>query len=486
MIPRLDETQELPQTVRVSGYRRADHGVGIVHIGLGAFHKAHQAAYTDDALAEFGGDWRIAGISLRSDAPSRELQPQDGLYTLIERDVSGSRARVIGSVATAFCLQTDRHAVEEALLAPGTRIVSMTVTEKGYGLDRSTGGIDPEHPAIQSDLSQPDAPQGLAGLLVWALGQRRTLGLPPFTCLSCDNLPENGAVLRGLLVDFARHAAPDLVDHIAQDVAFPGTMVDRITPARTQDTLDLARRMIGFQDDAAIETEGFHQWVIEEHFPTGRPRWEAGGAIFTDDVRPYETMKLRMLNGTHSMLAYAGFAAGHRYVRDVMADPDLARLVSRHLSAAAATLLPLPGVDFANYAKQLEERFRNPHLAHETFQITMDGSEKLPQRVFAAVSEARAMGCDTRPFAFATAAWLRHISRSTHDCAPYDLRDPRADALTDMAHGKDAHEVVTAIRAASFMPQAVTWDDAFWNEVTDILHAMLTRPMTEVIAQETT
>lgn len=484
MTERLMTTDGLPKTVRLPGYRREEHGAGIVHIGLGAFHKAHQAAYTDDALAESGGDWRIVGVSLRRDAPSAELCPQNGLYTLIERDASGSRARVIGALAAAHCHKTDPAAVEAALVSAGTRIVSITVTEKGYGLDRATGGVDPAHPAIAQDLAQPSDPQGLAGLLVRALGQRRALGREPFTVLCCDNLPENGRVLRGLLVDFARRAAPDLADHIASDVAFPATMVDRITPAATQDTRDLALHLTGHRDDAAIETEGFHQWVIEDTFPTGRPNWEAGGAIFASDLRPYETMKLRMLNGTHSMLAYVGFAAGHHYVRDVMADPHLARLVARHLSAAAATLPPLPGVDFSTYADQLAERFRNPHLAHATFQIAMDGSEKMPQRVFSAIADAPAKGGDIRAFAFATAAWLRHLSLSTHDCPPYDLRDPRAEDLAAMAQGRHAPDIVAAVRAASFVPRIVAQDDAFWGTVAAILHDMLTRPMAQVIAQE--
>lgn len=474
----------MPDSVRIPVYRREDHGVGIVHIGLGAFHKAHQAVYTDDALSKTGGDWRIVGVSLRSDAPSDELRPQNGLYTLIERDAAGSRARVIGAIAAAHCLKTDRKAVEAALLSAETRIVSITVTEKGYGLDRATGGVDPAHPAIAHDLKLPSDAQGLAGLLVWALGQRRALGRAPFTVLCCDNLPENGVVLRGLLVDFARRAAPDLADHIVHGVAFPSTMVDRITPAATQDTRDLAEQMTGYRDEAAIETEGFHQWVIEDHFPTGRPNWEAGGAIFASDVRPYENMKLRMLNGAHSMLAYVGFAAGHHYVRDVMADPDLSRLVTRHLSAAAATLAPLPGVDFAAYADQLTERFRNPHLAHATYQIAMDGSEKMPQRIFSAIPDARASGGDTRAFAFATAAWLRHLSQSTHDCAPYELRDPRADELRTMTQDRDAPEIVRAVRAASFVPRDVSQDAAFWDAVQSILHEMLTRPMSEVISVE--
>ena len=481
---RMTSTEGMPDTVRLPDYHREDHGVGIVHIGLGAFHKAHQAVYTDDALSVKGGDWRIVGVSLRSDAPSKELRPQNGLYTLIERDASGSRARVIGAIAAALCLKTDRAAVAAALVSAETRIVSITVTEKGYGLDRSTGGVDLAHPAIAHDLKLPSEAQGVAGLLVWALGQRRILGREPFTVLCCDNLPENGVVLRGLLVDFARRVAPDLVDHIAHGVAFPSTMVDRITPAATQDTLDLAEQMTGYRDEAAIETEVFHQWVIEDHFPTGRPKWEAGDAIFASDVRPYENMKLRMLNGAHSMLAYVGFAAGHHYVRDVMTDPDLSRLVARHLAAAADTLTPLSGVDFAAYADQLAERFRNPHLAHATFQIAMDGSEKMPQRVFSAIPDARAKGGDIRAFAFATAAWLRHLSLSTHDCAPYELRDPRADELRAKTQARGAPDLVQAVRAASFVPRDVSHDTAFWNAVQSILHEMLTRPMSEVILME--
>lgn len=254
MTDRLTTTAELPDSVQRPGYARDAHRAGIVHIGLGAFHKAHQAVYTDDALAASGGDWRIIGVSLRSAELAAELAPQNGLYTVIARDAAGSRARVIGAIAGAYCLRTERQAVLDALCAPQTRIVSITVTEKGYGIDRATGGIDTTHPAIAADLATPKTPQGLAGLLVWALGQRKAAGVPPFTVLSCDNLPDNGPLTRGLLVDFARHAAPELVDHILTDVAFPATMVDRITPTRSPETLALAQQMTGHEDAAAIET----------------------------------------------------------------------------------------------------------------------------------------------------------------------------------------------------------------------------------------
>lgn len=474
MSERVTSVDGLLDTALRPAYDRDAHGPGIVHIGLGAFHKAHQAVYTDDALAASGGDWRITGVSLRSTTPAEELAPQDGLYTVIERSAEGTKARVIGAMAAAYGLTTDRQAVLKALVAPATRIVSITVTEKGYGIDRATGGIDRAHPAIAADLADPDNPQGLAGLLVWALGQRRAAGVPPFTVLSCDNLPENGPLMRGLLVDFARNAAPDMVDFIAGEVAFPATMVDRITPARGAGTLTLAEDLIGHRDEAAIECEAFRQWVVEDHFPTGRPNWEAGGAIFVDDVKPYEDMKLRMLNGSHSMLAYSGFLAGHEYVRDVMADPALSTLVRRHLVAAAATIDPLPGVDFTEYARELEDRFRNPHLGHQTYQIAMDGTAKMPQRIFAPAVDALERELPLEPFAFATAAWMRYTLGRTDAGETFALRDPREAELTAPNGAEPARDIVTRLLGLPGFCPAPLRDSAPWRQaVTDLLDLML-------------
>ncbi|WP_343117267.1 mannitol dehydrogenase family protein [Ostreiculturibacter nitratireducens] len=485
MSARLTSPDGLPKGVR-PGYRPEDHAPGIVHLGLGAFHKAHQAVYTDDALAAEGGDWRIIGVSLRSTAPSEELTPQNGLYTIIERGAGGSSARVIGSIARALALKNDRQAVLDALLDPGIRIVSLTVTEKGYGIDRATGGIDRTHPAIAADLAAPDEPRGVAGLLVWALGQRRAAGVPPFTVLCCDNLPENGKMLRGLLVDFARHAAPDLADHIANEVAFPSTMVDRITPARGSGTLELAERMIGLRDEAAVETEGFRQWVIEDHFPTGRPAWEAGGAIFVSEVRPYEDMKLRMLNGSHSMLAYSGFLAGHRYVRDVMQDASLVTLIERHLAAAAGTLSPLSGVDFGDYAKSLLERFTNPHLAHETYQIAMDGTEKLPQRILAPAKDAAESGQPLAPFAFAVAAWMRYVLGRTDGGETYALRDPREAELAEhVACLRTAKDVARSLLSLpGLFPDPLRRNADWTDAVTSRLATMMAQGMRQAIDRE--
>jgi fructuronate reductase len=480
---RLQTLDQVPEVLRPR-YNPTAHGVGIVHLGLGAFHKAHQAAMTDTAIAADGGNWRILGVSLRNLRAAEELAPQNGLYTLIEKGGEGAQARVIGAIAGAICSAEDPEPALQAMAAAATQIVTLTVTEKAYGLDRARKGCDPSHPSVAADLATPDRPQGVLGMLSAALARRRAEGTAPFTVLCCDNLSENGHLLRGAVIDFARRHDADLAEWIAEHVAFPSSMVDRITPAATDATRQEAAAWIGAEDHAAIETEHFVQWVIEDNFPTGRPSWEKAGAIFAPDVAPFEAMKLRMLNGSHSMLAYAGFHAGHRYVRDVMQDTALARLVQRHLEGAAATLPPITGIDLQGYAKALLQRFANPSIAHETFQIAMDGSEKLPQRIFAAVLDARLAQSEVRPFAFATAAWLRHVSGATHDCPAYTLRDPRAAELQAMVEEKSAAQIVDVISQHGIVPMGLRKDSPFWRATTELLEEMLREPMREVIARE--
>ncbi|WP_281827501.1 mannitol dehydrogenase family protein [Jannaschia rubra] len=461
MSPRLTRLSDVTGPAALPAYDPAAHGVGIVHLGLGAFHRAHQAAMTDDALSRDGGDWRIASVSLRSRDVAAAMAAQNGLYTLIERDEAGMRGRVVAAIARTIA--ADPAATLDALCDPGVRVVTLTVTEKGYGIDRATGGPDPENAAVRADLETPDAPAGVLGLLVAALRRRREAGAAPFTVLCCDNLPHNGAFLRGGVTGFARRLDPDLADWIARTVAFPSSMVDRITPAATGATRRDAEALTGCTDEAAVETEPFVQWVIEDRFPRGRPAWEAGGALFVADVDPYERMKLRMLNGAHSMMAYAGFLSGHEFVRDVMADAVLAARVRDHLGAAAATLAPLDGMDFADYAAQLQDRFRNPAIAHRTAQIAMDGSEKMPQRIWSPACDALDAGQDIDAFAFATAAWMRYCRGVDETGKAHDLNDPRAQALSAAAAGEDAEAVSDAFhRLPNLIPPALR-DDRAWR-----------------------
>ena len=483
--PRLKTLADIRGAARLPGYRPVEHAVGIVHIGIGAFHRAHQAAYTDSALAAAGGNWRIRGVSLRSRETADALNPQNGLYTLIERSAAGTTGRVIGAIADVIA--ADPAATLAALADPAIRIVTLTVTEKGYGMDRASRAPDWTHPAVAADLATPDKPSGVLGLLVAALKARRAAGVAPFTVLCCDNLPENGALLRDTVIAFARRGDPALADWIAAEVAFPSSMVDRITPAATPQTFAEAERLTGCADLAAVETEAFHQWVIEDHFPGGRPAWEEAGAIFVSDVTPYERMKLTMLNGSHSMLAYAGFLCGRRHVRDVMADDALAGLVRRHLQAAAAVLPPLAGIDIHAYGEALARRFANPAIAHETYQIAMDGTEKLPQRLLAPAMRALETGAALRPFAFAVAAWMRYCLGRTDDGTAYALRDPRegeietvlsgvprkAEPLSDVLHGLPG----------LFPPQLLASAD--WRrQVVEALDAMMTRGMAEAVRSE--
>ncbi|MEL6688889.1 MAG: mannitol dehydrogenase family protein [Pseudomonadota bacterium] len=349
----------------------------IVHLGPGAFFKAHLAAYTQEA-----GGWQITGLALRSSKARDEF---NGAYTLLERSEAGTTKRRIDVLREVIHVPSAPEEAMAALTNPATKIVSLTVTEKAY------------------------VPGPMTRLLCDALLARRAAGTPPFTCLSCDNLPGNGRVLRQLLID----AAGEDGDWMAEAVSFPSTMVDRITPARSAAT-------VAEGGENAEECEAFRQWVIEDDFPEGHPNWPAE---FVADVTPYEEMKLRMLNGAHSMLAYAGQVAGLETVRDVMDDPALAPRVAAHMAAAAATLEPLPGTDFQAYAQALVARFRNPHLAHKTAQIAMDGSQKMPQRIFAPAATALQKGQDLAPFAYATAAWITYVRQTP------DIADPRAAEL---------------------------------------------------------
>lgn len=450
---RLTAVEKIEGQALLPQYRPEEHGVGIAHIGVGAFHRAHQAVMTDDALAQHGGDWRIVGVSLRSTDLATKLNLQNGLYTLLERGQAATTARVIAAID--HVIAADSEAALAMLGRPEIRVVTLTVTEAGYGIDRDNRLPDINNPVVSADLAQPAKATGVLGLLVAALDQRRRSGVAPFTVLSCDNLPENGALVRDGVTGFARNAYDDeLAEWIQANVSFPGSMVDRITPASTDDTCQEASGLTGCDDLAAIETEPFSQWIIEDNFPSGRPMWEAGGAIFVNDVTPYERMKLMMLNGSHSMLAYSGFLTNKSYVKEVMQDEHLEVLVQRHFNAAAALLGPLPGVDYRKYAKALSERFSNPAIAHQTFQIASDGTQKLPQRIFQPAIEAQDAGLGVRPFAFTAAMWMRFCLQRRDDGTSYALNDPRASEVAQAVNGI-AREGVLLSDAFHILPDLI-------------------------------
>jgi fructuronate reductase len=484
---RLSASANLAAGVAAPAYDRGARGTGIVHLGVGAFHKAHQAVTTDDALSASGGDWMITGVSLRSSDVADAMNPQDGLYTLLVRGGDGVSARVIGSIAKVLVAPREPHMVLEAMAAPETRIVSLTITEKGYGVDPKTGGLDRHHASIAPDLADPANPMGAIGYIVEALRMRQTRGLPGFTVLCCDNLPSNGHIVQRLVTDFAKLARPELQAYIEANVTFPSTMVDRITPASTERTFADAARLIGHDDRAAVETEPFTQWVIEDDFVAGRPDWAAGGAIFAVDVAPFEKMKLRMLNGAHSMLAYSGYIAGRAYVRDVMDDAAHATLVRRHMAAAAATLEPIDGISFATYADDLAARFQNPEIEHKTWQIAMDGTQKLPQRLVEPAMTALRTGQSLDAYAFAVAAWMRYCLGMTETGERYALRDPREaeiEALLAEAGGEAGSIVDRLLALPGLFPDQLSNAPTWRGAVTARLETMLARSMREAIEAE--
>ncbi|ARJ70962.1 mannitol dehydrogenase family protein [Paracoccus contaminans] len=458
---RLTDAAPLPPAVNPPGHDRAALTPGIVHLGFGAFHRAHQAVATQAALRQDFGPWGIVAVNLRSAQPIRDLAAQDGLYSVTMRGADGDSTEVIGATVGWLCAAEDAGAVLARMADPATRIVTLTVTEKAYGLDPATGGLDIAHPSIAADLANPAHPQGAVGLLVEALARRRAAGIAPFTVLSCDNLPSNGRVLSRLVCDFAARRDPALADWIAAKVAFPSSMVDRIVPAATDETRARAAAALGADDALAVETEPFLQWVIEDHFPMGRPAWEAAGAIFVADVAPHEKMKLRMLNGAHTLAAHLGILNGLDHVRDVMAVPALAAQVGAHMQAAAATLDPVPGIDLAAYRADLLTRFANPAIAHRCVQIAMDTSQKLPQRILSPAADALAAGSDGGAFALATGAWMAALAhRGQAD-------DPRsAELLAAAAAMPDDAPSAPFFAIAGLFPDALA-HDAAWRARVD-------------------
>lgn len=463
---------------------------GILHIGIGAFHRAHQAVYTEKAMAAKGGNWHIIGVSLRSTDIVDVMNQQDCTYTVLERHPEGPCAHRITSISHVIAAARDVKPVLAALSDSAIRIVTITVTEKAYGIDRHSGKIQYDHPAIQHDLEHPDKPSGLVGILVAGLKSRMNAAMQPFTVVSCDNLPANGRLLRSGVVDFANQIDPQLADWISEKVSFPSTMVDRITPASTSSTFADVKALTGQDDRAAIETEPFSQWVIEDNFPDGRPAWEDAGAIVVNDVEPYEGMKLRMLNGSHSLIAYLGLLGGYRYVRDVMANDNFARLVARHMDNAAATMPPLDGIDFSDYGAELIERFRNPEIAHEARQIAMDGTEKLPQRIFAPACDLHDDSGHIGTYALCFAAWLacmhKQVAVNNTDNTHQLPDDPRAVEIAERINAdQDAAALYDQLASLSGWMPPQLYDNRVWRSaVIERLSMLMSQGADATITQE--
>jgi fructuronate reductase len=437
-----------PAGLAVPAYDRTRVTPGIVHLGIGAFHRAHMAVYLDELLAGHP-DWGVVGASLRRPDTKDALAPQDFLYTLAVRDASGTSCRVIGSILDVMDANTQLADLIALMGDPTIRIVSLTVTEKGYCHDPATGELDPSHPDIVHDLENPAAPVSAPGIIVAALEKRRQAGVAPFAVMSCDNLPSNGKTCGRIVTRFAELRAPDLGAWVRNSVAFPSTMVDRIVPATTDAEREWVREITGIEDAWPIITEPFTQWVIEDHFPAGRPPFERVAAQLVEDVEPFERMKLRMLNGSHSTLAYLGYLAGHQYVAEAIGDPPFRNLIHSLMTDEVMLTLPMPRAELERYRDDLLARFANPALKHRTWQIAMDGSQKLPQRLLGTIRDRLAAGQGITRLALGVAGWMRYVTGIDEEGRAIDVKDPLAPRLSAIADasGRDAERLATGLLA---------------------------------------
>ena len=409
----------------------------IVHLGFGAFHRAHQGVYADILAADHGSDWGYYEVNLiGGEQQIFDLKQQDNLYTVAEMSADAWTARVVGVVKNALHAQVDGlESVLAAMCEPQVAIVSLTITEKGYCHSPATGQLMFDNPMIAADLQNPKQPKTAPGVVVEALARRKAAGLAAFTVMSCDNMPENGHVMRDVVTSYAQAVDVKLAQWIEDNVTFPSTMVDRIVPAVTEDTLAKIEQLTGVGDPAGVACEPFRQWVIEDNFVAGRPEWEKAGAELVSDVLPYEEMKLRMLNGSHSFLAYLGYLAGYQHINDCMADEHYRAAAHALMLKEQAPTLKVKGVDLGRYADLLIARYSNPALRHRTWQIAMDGSQKLPQRMLDSVHWHLV---HQKPFpllALGVAGWMRYVGGVDEQGNAIEVSDPQLAVIQAAVNG---------------------------------------------------
>ena len=467
---RLDEAAltDLPDDVVRPGYDRTATRTGVVHLGIGAFHRAHQAVVFDDALKSGDLRWGVLGASLRSPGVRDQLNPQDGLYTLVVRDGEREDLRVIGACRSVMVGPEDPAALVAAMADADVHIVTLTVTEKGYRLDPASGELLVEDPDVAADIADIERPRTAPGFIVAALRARRAAGLGPFTVISCDNLPHNGRRIRAGVLAMARAVDSSLAEWIAAEGAFPQTMIDRIVPATTAEDVVRLTARLGVEDQGMVKAEPFTQWVIEDRFAGERPDFAALGVQLTDAVEPWEDAKLRLLNGAHSAVAYLGALSGHEHVHEAVAVPAFRAYVEALWDEAQTTLNPPPGLDVAAYRAELMARFSNSALMHRTRQIAMDGSQKLPQRLLAGVAERLAADQGIEAMALGVAAWMRWQEGVTEQGETVVVDDPLASRTAELIEASETDEaqVRALLGLSAVFPTSLAEEPRFVEAVT--------------------
>ncbi|MCL6270428.1 mannitol dehydrogenase family protein [Sansalvadorimonas sp. 2012CJ34-2] len=446
---------------------------GIVHLGLGAFHRAHQALTTDECMTRSGQrEWGIVAANLRSGKQLvQNLQSQNNLFTVMEMNPDGShRCRLVSAITDTIFAAEDRQPLIKIMASEQIRIVSLTVTEKGYFLNPATGNLLLDDPLVQHDLEHPDNPRTPIGIIAAALVERRKKGLAPFTVLSCDNIPENGQLVRNAVLQIAARLNPQLADWISVNGAFPCTMVDRIVPAVTEESLKTVSDHLGLKDKCAVTCEQFMQWVIEDKFVGNqRPQWDCiPGINFVEDVRPYEEMKLRMLNGAHSFLAYTGYLGGCSTIYETMQTPGYADAAYSLMTDLAAPTLSMPKkYDLTGYATSLIERFGNPELAHKTSQIAIDGSQKIPQRWLNTIRWHIQKDRDYDLLALGIAAWIQYVSGRDEQGNSIEVKDPLERLLKETAknHNNIKDKICEFLKIKDIFGEDLSINKKFRNAV---------------------
>jgi len=450
--------QDLPANVVRPNYDRAKLTPGIVHIGLGNFHRAHQAWYIHRLMQDGKAhDWAIIGAGVRAfdEAQRAKLAAQDYLTTLIELDPKDTSAEVVGSMIDYLPIEETNQALIRKMAEPAIRIVSLTVTESGYFLDPATKQFAPENPDIQHDASNPDAPHTAFGAIVAALKMRRNAGIGPFTCQSCDNLPGNGAILREVVVGLARLSDPDLAEWISENATFPNSMVDCIVPATGPHELDLAKDL-GINDAAPVTHEPYRQWVIEDTFCAGRPNWDNVGATFSNNVHDYEAMKLRILNGGHQIIADPAEVLGLTTISEAMQHPLINGLFRKiALNEMVPLINSVPNITSAEYVDLIDSRFSNPAIVDTVRRVAYDGSSRHTGAVLPVIRDAIKSGTSIEGLALSQAIWARMCAGTRENGSTIEPNDPVWD------------ELLMAANAAKNDPQAWLEQRHFYGEIAD-------------------
>lgn len=439
---------QLAETVTPLHYNRSQLSARIAHIGFGAFHRAHQALYTSEMHELKQSDWGICEINLFSSQLIEQLRQQDHLFSVLEKGPDQQRAKLCGSVVESLHPKLDGTTrIIEKLASADITIVSLTITEKGYGVDLASGRLDPNHSLIAADLNSPDTPQSAIGYLVAALKQRRDKGRSAFTVMSCDNMPNNSKIAKQAIIDYAALLEPALAQWIEREASFPCTMVDRIVPAMTVESSGELAQALGVNDPCGVICEPFRQWVIEDNFVNGRPDWDIAGARFVEDVTPFEEMKLRMLNGSHSFLAYLGYLANHQTIYQTMQNASFRSAVKSLMMQEQAPTLNMPDdVDLNHYADSLIERFSNSAIAHQTYQIATDGSQKLPQRLCQSLRYHLAREHQAPWLTIAIAGWMVYVCEQDQAGNAIAVRDPLLNIIRERRkNASNAQQLVESL-----------------------------------------